>query len=112
MNRGAIRLWRAGLKSLRLVCLCGPCRQLLAEALNARTAYSDSNSDVVLFTGTGSTGAISHLAQVKLNPHCVQFGLVFELKARMEPCNGFVTGERAGMHLLLLHKLKVIEMPC
>eukprot|EP00854_Cymbomonas_tetramitiformis_P012450 gene12450-14709_t len=39
-------------------------RTRIAEACNARVNYHDKHSDVVLFAGTGSTGAVNCLVQV------------------------------------------------
>jgi hypothetical protein len=50
---------------LQSTCFRLEARQTVAQACNARISYSDQNSDVVLFTGTGSTGAVNHLVKVR-----------------------------------------------
>ena len=39
-------------------------RQAVAQACNARVGYADKHADVVVFAGSGSTGAINKLALV------------------------------------------------
>ena len=49
---------------LQTTCFVNEARQAAAESFNARITRSDRNSDVVLFTGHGSTGAINKMVQV------------------------------------------------
>lgn len=49
---------------LQSTCFRQEARQIIAQACNARVGYSDKHSDVVVFAGSGSTGAINKLALV------------------------------------------------
>ena len=49
---------------LQSTCFRQEARQVIAQACNARVGYSDKHSDVVIFAGSGSTGAINKLALV------------------------------------------------
>lgn len=49
---------------LQSTCFRQEARQVIAQACNARVGYSDKHSDVVVFAGSGSTGAINKLALV------------------------------------------------
>ncbi|ACO67040.1 predicted protein, partial [Micromonas commoda] len=44
-------------------CFRQEARQVVAQCVNARVSYSDKHSDVVIFAGSGSTGAVDRLAR-------------------------------------------------
>ena len=44
-------------------CFRQEARQVVAQCVNARVGYSDKHSDVVIFAGSGSTGAVDRLAR-------------------------------------------------
>ena len=44
-------------------CFRSEARQVVAQCVNARTGYSDRHADVVVFAGSGSTGAIDRLVR-------------------------------------------------
>jgi len=51
----------AGMQS---TCYREEARQIIAEACNARVGYSDQHADVVVFAGSGSTGAVNKMVMV------------------------------------------------
>jgi hypothetical protein len=42
-------------------------RQMVAESINARVSDNDVHSDVVLFAGSGTTGAVNKVRCVSMN---------------------------------------------
>ena len=51
-------------------CFRQEARQVVAQCVNARVGYSDKHSDVVIFAGSGSTGAVDRLARVDRPRRC------------------------------------------
>ena len=52
------------ISGLQSTCYLQEARQVIAQACNARIGYSDAHADVVVFVGSGSTGAVNKLVLV------------------------------------------------